>query len=166
MLTIAVRWPRNLVITTINNIHKFCVCIIYNNDMSHRFVSSFVSLINGQTGIVMLKCSRQLKMIEFTALLELKHEEFVWQMTVVWFWFQPCIKKRKIKQCKKQNKEQYETNKKGSGYLQIAMDYLHQVKIAVFFNAMLFTLSANSYRLYSHYVKIARFSAIYTTYCK
>ncbi len=28
------------------------------------------------------------------------------------------------------------------------------------------TLSANSYRFYLHYVKIARFSAIYTTYCK
>ncbi len=44
--------------------------------------------------------------------------------------------------------------------------YLHSVKIAVFFNDMLFTLSANSYRFYLHHVKIARFSAIYTTYCK
>ncbi len=30
----------------------------------------------------------------------------------------------------------------------------------------LFALSENSYRLYLHYVKIARRSAIYTTYCK
>ncbi len=47
----------------------------------------------------------------------------------------------------------------GSGYLQ-------QVKIAIFFNNMLFTLSANSYRFYLHCIKIAGFSAIYTTYCK
>ncbi len=35
------------------------------------------------------------------------------------------------------------------------------MKIAVFFNDMLFTLSAISYRFYLHYVKIAGFSAIY-----
>ncbi len=40
------------------------------------------------------------------------------------------------------------------------------VQIAVFFNDMLFTLSANSYIFYLHYVKRARISAIYIIYCK
>lgn len=56
-------------LTIYNDIHKFCVRIIYNNEMSDRFVSSLASLINGQAGLVMLK-SRQFKMIEFTAPLK------------------------------------------------------------------------------------------------
>ncbi len=113
MLTIAVRWPRNPVITTINNIHEFCVCIIYNNDMSHRFVSSFVSLINGQTGLVVLKCSRQLQIIEFTAPLELQ-PEFVWQMTVVWFWFLTTLHQEQENKAmfEKEKKKNIPTNKK------------------------------------------------------
>ncbi len=39
---------------------------------------------------------------------------------------------------------------------------IYTVQIAVFFNDMLCTLSANSYTFYLYYVKIARFSAIYS----
>ncbi len=50
--------------------------------------------------------------------------------------------------------------------MQIAMDYITPSENNSILNDILFTLSVNSYRLYLHYVKIARFPAIYTTYCK